>query len=160
MSARATASICCSPPLRLPACYSAPLGESGKHPEPALDVVAHDLPVACGRRRPPRGSPAPSARGRCLGPAARGRHPCGRSTRSPSRRTRHRRASRSPSCRPCRTALAASSSCRLRSRRAARRPRPRLTSKSRPCRTGTCPYDALRSVDSEHGCRVTQALPR
>ena len=108
----------------------------------------------------PRGSPRRSARGTCPGPAARGRCPGARSTRSGARRSSAPvEDAPSPSCRPCRTRPASWSSCRRRSPRAARRPRRRSTTKSRPCRTATGPYAAFRSVTVEHGVAVTRVLP-
>ena len=69
------ASICCSPPLRLPACCVAALAETGEHLEPVLDVLADLGAVLADVGAGLEVVLDASARGTCHGPGARGRRP-------------------------------------------------------------------------------------
>ena len=143
-SARASASICCSPPLSVPACwFFAPLqpGEVAEHarrlrlerPPLAADVRAHAQVV------PDRElGEEPAALGHVRHAEPRDR--LGRASRSSARRTRRRR-----TCAPRPRSRAASSSCPRRSRRAARRPRPRRPSARRRAARGSARSAPRRS---------------
>ncbi len=71
ISARAIASICCSPPESVPAVCSSRSFRRGKSAKTAFVDRAAMPPVACASRRPSRGSRAPSGWRRCRGPRAR-----------------------------------------------------------------------------------------
>ena len=134
-SARASASICCSPPLSVPACWLPAAGDAREVLERALGVALDRAAVAPGRAAEehvlPDGQLAVDAAALGHVRDAEAGDRLGRAPADPLRRRRRSRRSSGP----CRRSRAASSSCRRRSRRAARRPalrRPRARRRGGP----------------------------